>query len=127
MTMHLLPPMYSTTGRRKGKVKYRSAEAKRQAEQLERDWQALKGRHGVTDTPKKKSTPAVTLPTTGRSHVRANETVPSLKSWDTGAVTVKQSQQYTGTKILGIGTMHKSNAVPIFSDEEAHDIAKMRR
>jgi len=29
--------------------------------------------------------------------------------------------------IKGIGTMHKSNAVPIFSDEEAQDIAKMRR
>ena len=34
---------------------------------------------------------------------------------------------YTGTKIIGIGTLHKSNAVPIFSDEEAKDIAKMRR
>jgi hypothetical protein len=27
----------------------------------------------------------------------------------------------------GIGTMHKSNAVPIFSDEEAIAIATMRR
>ena len=34
---------------------------------------------------------------------------------------------YTGTKVKGIGTMHKSNAVPIFSDEEAIDISKMRR
>jgi hypothetical protein len=34
---------------------------------------------------------------------------------------------YTGTKILGIGTMHKSNAVPIFSDEEAVAISSMRR
>lgn len=34
---------------------------------------------------------------------------------------------YTGNKIIGIGTLHKSNAVPIFSDEEAKDIAKMRR
>jgi hypothetical protein len=29
--------------------------------------------------------------------------------------------------VKGIGTMHKSNAVPIFSDEQAVDIAKMRR
>lgn len=35
--------------------------------------------------------------------------------------------QYTGTKMLGVGQMHKSNAVPIFSDDEAQDIAKMRR
>jgi hypothetical protein len=34
---------------------------------------------------------------------------------------------YTGDKVKGIGTMHKSNAVPVFSDEEAHDIATMRR
>jgi len=34
---------------------------------------------------------------------------------------------YTGDKIKGIGTMHKSNAVPIFSDEQARDIARMRR
>jgi hypothetical protein len=29
--------------------------------------------------------------------------------------------------MLGIGTMHKSNSVPVFSDQEAHDIATMRR
>jgi len=28
---------------------------------------------------------------------------------------------------MGIGTMHKSNAVPIFSDKEAKDISSMRR
>jgi hypothetical protein len=35
--------------------------------------------------------------------------------------------QYTGTKIIGIGTMHKSNQVPIFSDTEAREISTMRR
>jgi hypothetical protein len=46
----------------------------------------------------------------------------------TGGPCLKPEQKvYTGTKIKGIGTMHKSNAVPIFSDEEAQDIAKMRR
>lgn len=34
---------------------------------------------------------------------------------------------YTGGKILGIATMHKSNAVPVFSSEQAVDIASMRR
>jgi len=29
--------------------------------------------------------------------------------------------------MLGIGTLHKSNAVPVFSQEEALDMAKMRR
>ena len=34
---------------------------------------------------------------------------------------------YTGTAMKGISTLHKSNAVPIFSDEEAKDQANMRR
>jgi hypothetical protein len=51
----------------------------------------------------------------------------SLGLWITGPVSSKQTPAYTGTKIIGIGTMHKSNAVPIFSDDEAKDISRMRR
>ena len=42
----------------------------------------------------------------------------------------KESLQYTGErKLVGIATMHKSNAVPIFEDDKEHaiDIARMRR
>lgn len=35
--------------------------------------------------------------------------------------------RYTGTAALGIATMHKSNAVPVFSVGEAIDVARMRR
>jgi hypothetical protein len=52
-----------------------------------------------------------------------------IESVDTGwvpCVKVKDNE-YTGTKIKGIGTMHKSNAVPVFSDQEAKDISSMRR
>jgi hypothetical protein len=51
----------------------------------------------------------------------------NTKLWITGPCTSKPSPTYTGTKMIGIGTMHKSNMVPIFSDEEAKDISKMRR
>ena len=34
---------------------------------------------------------------------------------------------YTGTLVTGISTMHKSNAVPIINQQEAIDIASMRR
>jgi hypothetical protein len=51
----------------------------------------------------------------------------SPRPWVTGACTTKQTPPYTGEKILGIGIMHKSNLVPIFSNEEAVDISKMRR
>jgi hypothetical protein len=53
--------------------------------------------------------------------------MPSRDTGHTGAVRTKDIPQYTGTKIKGIGTMHKSNAVPIFSDEEAVAISHMRR
>ena len=54
---------------------------------------------------------------------------PQIASLDTGFVTCAKTFQnsYTGDKIKGIGTMHKSNAVPVFSDNEAKEIASMRR
>jgi hypothetical protein len=41
----------------------------------------------------------------------------------------RQSNTYTGNELLGIGTMHKSNAVPIRRDspEGAVEISQMRR
>jgi hypothetical protein len=51
-----------------------------------------------------------------------------LPSRDTGGnATLAAPKVYTGTKVKGIATMHKSNAVPVFSDEEAIEISKMRR
>lgn len=38
-----------------------------------------------------------------------------------------ERHEYTGTLIKGISTMHKSNAVPIINEQEAIDIANMRR
>lgn len=58
---------------------------------------------------------------------KTGTTSPRVREWITGPVASKQTPTYTGTKIIGIGTMHKSNAVPIFSDEEAKDISRMRR
>lgn len=54
---------------------------------------------------------------------------PKIASLDTGFVAcVKRfGNSYTGEKIKGIGTMHKSNAVPIFTDNEAKEISSMRR
>ena len=39
----------------------------------------------------------------------------------------KEEKVYTGTEIIGIAQMHKSNAVPIRNKKSAEDIAKMRR
>ena len=62
----------------------------------------------------------------GQPAGRETPKIPSLPF--TGAPCYKAPDKiYTGTAIKGIGTMHKSNAVPIFSDEEAIAIATMRR
>jgi len=44
-----------------------------------------------------------------------------------GGTPKKESLKYTGTLIKGIATMHKSNAVPIVNQQQAKDIANMRR
>lgn len=59
--------------------------------------------------------------------VRETRKIASLNPSMMGNAMVKPKQVYTGDKILGIGTLHKSNAVPVFSVEEAQDMAKMRR
>ena len=42
--------------------------------------------------------------------------------------TKKESPKYTGDLIVGIATMHKSNAVPVMrGTKQAEEIAKMRR
>jgi hypothetical protein len=56
----------------------------------------------------------------------SSSNIPSKDS-GIGNAFAKDSQVYTGDAMIGIGQLHKSNAVPIFSQEEAIDISKMRR
>lgn len=65
--------------------------------------------------------------TTGNADKNEAHVPKSLSLWITGPVSSKPSPVYTGTKVKGIGTMHKSNAVPVFSDDEAVEISRMRR
>ena len=44
-----------------------------------------------------------------------------------GSTPRREPQQYTGTLVRGIATMHKSNAVPVTSDEQAVDISRMAK
>jgi len=64
--------------------------------------------------------------TNNKRYIRETEYYPSK---DTGYYNTfkKNVNKYTGDKVMGIGTLHKSNAVPIFTDEEAKDQARMRR
>jgi len=132
MTMHLLPPMYSTTGKKKGKQKFASAEHARRARELDESWKELLKRQGLEleEKRRRRAMTSESLSSTGYSLAipAGRNTTAHLKSVDTGGTaTLKPPKVYTGTKVKGIATMHKSNAVPVFSDEEAVDISKMRR
>jgi hypothetical protein len=132
MAFHLEGPWLSTTGKKRGPRKWASAEAKRKAELLKEEWEQRLGNFKKM-APKFSRTPAPPPRTKGTLTVKMTpppgRETPYIASRDTGWVPcVKHvDQTYTGTKVKGIGTMHKSNAVPIFSDQEAQDISKMRR
>jgi len=128
--MHLHHPALSYNGKKKGKIKFASAEAKRKAEQLDQEWKELQKKWGVEAEEKKRRRALAAEPLDYKLSAPVGRETQKIASRDTGhsgAVKTKGIPQYTGTKVLGIGTMHKSNAVPIFSDEEAVAISTMRR
>lgn len=57
---------------------------------------------------------------------RDTKHIPSLDT-GMGNATKAEPKVYTGDKVLGIATLHKSNAVPVFNSQEAIDISSMRR
>lgn len=55
---------------------------------------------------------------------------PNIPSYgvQVGSIPAKPEMQYSGErKLIGIGTLHKSNMVPVFEQSDAEDIARMRR
>jgi len=92
--------------------------------QLAADWESLIKKY----EPKKKLEVTV-MPQVPRLLCPPGRETPKYPSLNTngGSTAKKQPMLYTGDKMKGIGTLHKSNAVPIFTDEEAIDQANMRR
>jgi hypothetical protein len=134
MTMHLVGPWLTTTGKKKGKKKFRNADVANKARRNAESWQAFLDKWGVKEDVKNTRKPvqkSTWMGPTVNSRVvvdprRLTNHIPSL---DTGAgiAVKKEVTQYTGTAMLGIGQLHKSNAIPVFSKEDAVDISKMRR
>jgi len=130
MSMHLAHPSLSLGGRKKGRVKFRNAAEAARARDLDADWKKLKADWGVEAEQKRQRRAMKAEPLTYQLSTppgRETQRIQSLDTGHTGAVRSKDIPKYTGTKVKGIGTMHKSNAVPVFSDEEAVDISRMRR
>jgi hypothetical protein len=128
--MHLEGPWLSTTGKYKGKRKFRNAEEARKSRELDESWQKILKSQGIEaeERKRKRAMSAETL-TYKLTAPAGRSTTAHIKSRGdyTGNATMPAPKVYTGTKVKGIATMHKSNAVPVFSNEEAVDISKMRR
>ena len=92
---------------------------------LENDWNSiLKKWETVPKFARTKSAPKVAKsPDPIQAQV---EKIPS-KVTPGGSTAKKDSTRYTGTLIVGIATMHKSNAVPILNQQEAIEVSSMRR
>lgn len=129
--MHLHHPSLSLNGKKKGKIKFRNAEEARKSRELDAEWEKLKQKWDV-EKDKKQQRRAMSAPTLeyrlspppGRT---TSNNIKSVNTGEVGVSTHRATPVYTGTKVKGIGTMHKSNAVPIFSDDEAKEISSMRR
>ena len=130
MTMHLCGPALTMTGKKKGKHKFRNAEEARRARELAADWEQLKSKWAVPAKEKRVGKVFEPLHTGGYKLTAppGRPTSRDLPSRVTeGHSTAPVTKVYTGDKVLGIATMHKSNAVPVFAQEEAVEISKMRR
>lgn len=130
MSMHLEGPWLSTTGKKRGKVKFRNAAEAQRARELDASWKELLKQQGIEAEEKKRRRAMSAEPlkyTLSAPPGRGNTNHIPSQGQSTGVAALRPAPVYTGTKIKGIGTMHKSNAVPIFSDEEAVAISQMRR
>jgi hypothetical protein len=129
MSMHLHHPSLSLNGKKRGKVKFRNADEARKARELDASWKELKKKWDVDLEEKRRSRAMKAEPLvyklTGATDRAGTAHIPSVNTG--GNATLAPAKVYTGTKVKGIATMHKSNAVPVFSDEEAVEISRMRR
>lgn len=131
MAMHLEGPWMTTTRySKKPHKKWASSEAKRRALDEEQAWKEKQARwQAEIDQMRAKRAEAAAplelkpIYPPGREPKVAIPSAPDT----VGVAAAAEAKVYTGNNIKGIGTLHKSNAVPIFTDQEAVDIAHMRR
>mgnify|MGYP003122102451 CR=1 FL=1 len=113
MTMHMIRGM-STTSTKKRKARKKTSSVLRAEASLAKYYSKL----GIGKTT---ANARLDIPDY-RTH---KNTIPTAGSM-IGNGTKKESTKYTGTDIVGIATMHKSNAVPIRrGTNEAKEIADM--
>ena len=118
MKMHLVRGMTTNSSKQR---KSKRKPGWKAAEEKHNKWLKKMGVH--PDQLKGKSKDA------GLSIPTYKENRPTIKTSDAipGYCPKNKSNKYTGDYIIGIGTMHKSNMVPVTSKQDAKNMATMRR
>lgn len=118
MTMHLVRGMTTNSSKRRKSKRKPGWQA---AEEKHNKWLKKMGVH--PDQLKGKERNA------GLSIPEYSESRPTIKTSDAipGYSPKSKGNEYTGDYIIGIGTMHKSNMVPVTRKKDAVEMAKMRR
>ena len=134
MTMHLLGPAYSTISTKKRKSKGVTITAKYAKEFSEHNKfmrkNGLKEKSLEEYIAYRQGKYKPTLRGVGMPNYNISDHRTKYPSYgdQAGSIPAKPEMAYSGErKLLGIGTMHKSNMVPIFEQSDAEEIAKMRR
>jgi hypothetical protein len=122
--MGMLPVYFTTTNTTKRKkVKYASSQAKILSQELTKSWDNIVNKHVTNVAPKQQKRKAYEPPKALR---RETTYYPSLNS-NEGSTALPPAKVYTGDKMIGVATMHKSNSVPVFNQDAAKEISSMRR
>ena len=119
--MHLLPAYWTTNNTKKRKKRKKTKAflaAEREHEKYLKKMGYTRSRSSV-GSEQRSSKPWVT----GSSPV---ESAKPKVVYDS-SMAKKEEKVYTGTEIIGIAQMHKSNAVPVRGKKQATEVATMRR
>lgn len=106
------------------KIKFKSAEQKRQFEDNQKSWEKLKAKYETKRVLPKSST--VLCYSLQNPPGRERLDLPS-RSTTGGSTAARQPVKYTGDSVKGISIVHKSCLQPVFTDEQAKEFAGMRR
>lgn len=143
MTMHIMSPAYTTNNYRSSKIRMTKANIERWTKDL-RAYNKLMKRCGspiltieeyikhIHGKLKKERTfkpykrEETIFDCQSREH---RERYPSAIDLGTSLNTTarKERPKYTGTYVIGIATMHKSNGVPVVNQLQATEIARMAK
>ena len=143
--MHMLPSYYTTTSTKKRKQKKKSKSLIAAEKEHEKFLKRMGvGSRSSVGSEHRSSKPRVTgsspVESANKRSVGKSGNPPHLGCGDQRfessrsdqvfydpSMAKKEEKVYTGTEIMGIAQMHKSNAVPVRSKKSAEEVAKMRR